>query len=233
MSNSTIFINLDVEGAAKERAEKLGVNYSEIMLRYEINPRMIGAARGVYTTAARKNGWDDEARIGIIADEKFDKYCMAYMLNRKDWEIAEPPTVKKTVEEETERHQVRQDIPNEDVLLTLEALTKAINANTVQLINLRDQLHKDHRESLAKIRDERTAKAAEDVSMAIKTTNRTLDAMDNKLNVIITASQRLEGKIDRGNNAAIDSANKLKAIVEGVSGILNKITRICALYDKK
>ena len=45
MSNSTIFINLVVEDAAKERAEKLCVNYSEIMSRYEINPRMIEEKR--------------------------------------------------------------------------------------------------------------------------------------------------------------------------------------------
>ena len=230
MSKATIFINLAVEDEAKSRAKKLGVDYSELLQRYEIHPRMLGASKGIYTSSAKKNGWDGEARIGIIAEDKFQRYCMAFMLKESDWVIAEPPVGKETAPESAPREE--GGAGSEELLLTIEALTRSLSANTIQLTNLREQMRKEQKEAAPVGQSDKATIAVENIESALKTTNRALDAIDNKLNVIVSSMNRVETKLDKGNNATLDAANKLKAVVEATSGILNKIVKISAVLDR-
>lgn len=241
MQETMIFFDFSAVDAAKDRADKIGVNYEEILTNVGLTPRHIAAAKGTYARSAPRNGYDETANIGCMHEQKYKDFCTAFMLNASKYLIDKPPVaISKTPaggaapatqgsKSPNDGRAVRAD---EDLMLCLESLTQAIRTNTAMITNLREQLRNDHKESMAKLPNERAARAAEDASMALKTVNRALDAIDNKLGTLVTASQRVENKIDKGNNAALDAANKLKAVVEGVSGILGKLTRICALYEK-
>ena len=231
MKEKAIFFDYGAVDEAKRRSEALNVNYEDILSRNGLSTRILASARGAYGRAAVSKGYKQEANIGIMDAQKFQDFCTGFMINPEDY-LLEAPPVEEVPHAETPEQEKATTLDNEDLLLCLEELTRSIRANTVQITNLREQNRVEHKESLAKLPDERKAKALEDISMALKTTNRALDAMDNKLNTAISSMQRLESKLDKNTNAALDSANKLKAVVEGVGGILTKITRICALYER-
>lgn len=231
MKEKTIFFDYGVVEEAKRRAAALNVNYEDILARNGLSMRILASARGAYGRAAVSKGYKQDANIAIMDEQKFNDLCTGFMVNPEDYLLESPPMEEKPQVEKPQPERV-QTLENEDLLLCLEELTRSIRANTVQITNLREQNRTEHKESLAKLPDERKAKALEDISMALKTTNRALDAIDNKLNTAVSSMQRLESKLDKNTNAALDSANKLKAVVEGVGGLLTKVTRICALYER-
>lgn len=232
MRDKNIFFDYGVVEEAKKRAKTLGANYDAILARNELSAKILASARGAYGRAAASKGYKKDVNIGIMDEQKYIDFCTSFMIEPKAYLYKEPPMEEKAEEKDEKKPERIAAMENEDLLLCLEELSKAIRANTVQVINLREQNYKDHREAVAKIPDERIAVATEEAASALKTTNRALDAIDNKLNVLISSMQRVESKMDRGNNATIDAANKLKSIVEATSGILNKVVKICALYDK-
>ena len=228
MREKIVFFDYQVVEEAKRRANAIGVDFDGILERIGMNVRSLSSARGAYGRAAIAKGYEKEANIGIMDLQKYKEFCTAFMIEPEKYALDGPPMEKKpqyTPDEVKEPE-------SEELLLCLEDLCRAIRANTIQITNLREQNRSEHKEALAKIPDERTAVACEEIASALKTSNRALDAIDNKLNVLVSAMQRVETKLDRGNNATIDCANKLKSVVEATSGILNKVVKICALYAK-
>lgn len=228
MREKITFFDYQVVEEAKRRASAIGVDFDRILERIGMNIRALSSARGAYGRAAIAKGYVKDANIGIMDQQKYTEFCTAFMIEPEKYALDGPPMEKKPQETPDEV----KEPESEELLLCLEDLCKAIRANTVQITNLREQNRSEHKEALAKIPDERTAVACEEIASALKTSNRALDAIDNKLNILVSAMQRVETKMDRGNNATIDCANKLKSVVEATSGILNKVVKICALYDK-
>ena len=229
MREKITFFDYQVVEEAKRRASAIGVDFDGILERIGMNIRTLTSARGAYGRAAVAKGYVKDANVGVMDQQKYTEFCTAFMIEPEKYALDGPPMMEPVRAPEKAPESAPE---SEELLLCLEELSRAIRANTVQITNLREQNRSEHKEALAKIPDERTAVACEEIASALKTSNRALDAIDNKLNVLVSAMQRVETKMDRGNNATIDCANKLKSVVEATSGILNKVVKICALYDK-
>lgn len=219
---NTVYFDYSVVEHAKKRAETVGIDYSDILKNSGLQAQMMGGARRSYGAHARLMLLDPGANIGLLEEEKYTKYCMAFMLDPKKFIVENPPKV------ETKQENVVPE-SNDELLSVLEELTQEMKTHRHEMIKLRDAL-KAFGESttLTKV-----AKNTEETNMKLLTTNRALDAIDNKVNTLVSHGQKVEQKLDKGNNAALETANKLKAVVEGVSGLLSKVTKICALYDRR
>lgn len=231
MSERTVYVNLECVEEAKSRAEKIGVEYKAILERYGFSSRIMSAPRGSYALTAKKMGYDPDANIGIMDKEKFENYCMAFMLDAGKWIITEPPKAK--VQTQVPAPQKAEAVPNEDLLLVLEELTKGIRANTVAMTNLKEEILKERK--ILQDRppaDERMAKACEDVSMKLISTNRGIDAIDNKLMTLLGELQRHGGKLDGLVKHGKTNAEKISSIAQTLTGIYSKVDRMMKLYDR-
>ena len=232
MKEGSIFFDYTVVNIAEARTRKIGVDFDEILQRFGLSRKILASARGAYGRSAMQKGYDQNAVIGIMDKTRHETFCTAFMLSPDTYIIETPPMAKTepaTVQQQEEKPQ------NEDLLLVIEELSKAIRVNTTHVVNLKEEIRTAAKK--ANTAPDTTdaanaAKAVEDCAMKLITTNRALDAIDNKLNLLYATVQKQENRVNTLTNATLEINNKGKSIVEGVSGILSKLTKLLAIYDR-
>ena len=214
---------------AKKRAEQIGIEFSDILKRVGINGQNLSGYRRGYTAWAKNHGYDDSANIAIMDEDKYKAFCMAFMLQEDKYIVKDPPKAPETKDrpEQTVSPVISEN--NDELMACIEALTKQLRANTVEMTNVKDQIRNFQTRSPESVQ----AQAVDDINMKLITTNRALDAIDNKLMTIIGEQQKTGSKVDRVVKAGTESSNSLKTVTEGVSKILAKVVKICSLYEPR
>ena len=90
MADVTYF-KLEIEGATRQRAEAVGMNYEAILRGCGLTSTVWDTAKRLYKNHCKRDGYDSSADIGAMKTDNYTKLCVGFMLNADTYKVDEPP----------------------------------------------------------------------------------------------------------------------------------------------